>query len=88
MKKLKHCRFQAGYYDKDKKPIYTEIENMQNFDKEFFIKDKSCYTVTEDKSDHLGVHYIVLKENDLLKSATALRIKIIGYLVFSFILWG
>jgi two-component system OmpR family sensor kinase len=88
LKNLKHCRFQAGYYDKDKKPIYTEIDNFEVIEKDFFIKDKSCYTIIEDKSNHLGVHYIVLKENDLSKTVQQMRIKIIGYLVFSFILMG
>jgi two-component system OmpR family sensor kinase len=88
LKELKHCRFEAGYYDKDKNPIYTEIKNMKTFDKPFFIENKSCSTVIEDKSDHLGVHYIVLKEYDLAKSLHELRIKIIGYLVLSFILMG
>jgi len=88
LKKLKLCRFQVGYYDKDKRPIYTELGDFEVTDKDFFIKDKSCYTVTEDKSNHLGVRYIVLKENDLSKTVQQLRIKIIGYLVFSYILMG
>ena len=88
LKNLKHCRFQVGYYDKQKKAVYTEIDDFEVVDKDFFIKDKSCYTVVEDKSNHLGVHYIVLKENDLFKTVQQLRIKIIGYLVFSFILMG
>lgn len=88
LKDLKHCRFQTGYYDKDKKAIYTELDDFEVINKDFFIKDKSCYTVTEDKSDHLGVHYIVLKENNLANILQQMRIKIIGYLVFSFILMG
>ena len=88
LKKLKHCRFQAGYYDKNKKAIYTEFDDFEAINKDFFIKDKSCYTVTEDKSDHLGVHYIVLKENNLASIVQKMRIRIIGYLVFSFILMG
>ena len=88
LKNLKHCRFQVGYYDKDKQAIYTEIDNFEVTDKDFFIKDESCYTMIEDKSSHLGVHYIVLKENDLSKTVQQMRIKIIGYLVFSFILMG
>lgn len=89
LKNLKHCRFQVGYYDKDKKAIYTEIDNFEvTDDTAFFIKDKSCYTVIEDKSSHLGVRYIVLKENELAKTVQSLRIKIIGYLVLSFILMG
>jgi two-component system OmpR family sensor kinase len=88
LKNLKHCRFQAGYYDQHKREIYTEIDDFNVIDKDFFIKDNSAYTVIEDKSNHLGVHYIVLKENELFKSVQQLRIKIIGYLVFSFILMG
>jgi len=88
LKKLKHCRFEAGYYDENKHPIYTEIEKVDRFDTDFFVKDMRCYTVTEDTSKHLGIRYIVLKENDLAETLMALRIKIIGYLVFSFILMG
>jgi len=88
LKELKHCRFMVGYYDKNKKPIYTEIDNVATFDIDFFEDSMKCYTVNEDKSDHLGVRYIVLEETDLAKYIAALRIKIIGYLVLSFILMG
>lgn len=88
LQNLKHCRFHVGYYDAHKKPLYTEIDNIGRFDTDFFIKNMKCYTVYEDKSEHLGVRYIVLEENDLSKSLSALRIKIIGYLVLSFILMG
>ena len=88
LKNLKHCRFKVGYYDKNKKPLYTEIEEVERFDTDFFIKNMKCYTVTEDKNAHLGVKYIVLEENDLAKALANLRTKIIGYLVFSFIFMG
>ncbi len=88
LKKLKHCRFEVGYYDKFKKNIYSEIDNFKGFDKSFFIKNRSCYITIEDKSDYLGVHYIVLKENNLSQTLQDLRIKIIGYLMFSFIFMG
>jgi len=88
LKQLKHCRFEVGYYDKDKHPIYTEIDRVDRFDSDFFIKGKKCYAVTEDQSSHLGVHYIVLRENDLAKTLHALRLKIVGYLILSFILMG
>lgn len=87
LKNLKHCRFEAGYYTKDKTPLYTEINDVSRFDINFFEKNMKCYTVTEDESEHLGVRYIVLKENDLAKSLDDLRFKIIGYLVLSLYLW-
>ena len=88
LQNLKHCRFKAGYYDENKKAIYTEIKDVKSFDSDFFIENMKCYTVMEDKSNHLGVHYIVLKENDLANDLNDLRVKIIGYLVLSFILMG
>ena len=88
LKNLKHCRFKAGYYDENKTPIYTEIDKVSHFETDFFIENANCYTVTEDKSKHLGVRYIVLKENDLSKDLDDLRVKITGYLVLSFILMG
>lgn len=88
LKNLKHCRFLVGYYDENKQPIYTELENVSRFNTDFFVQNKKCYTVTEDKAKHLDVKYVVLQENDLHESLAALRVKIIGYLVFSFILMG
>lgn len=88
LQNLKHCRFEVGYYSKNEKPIYTDIEYFDTFDEDFSIEDGCCYTVIEDNSDHLGVHYIVLKENELLGTLHKLRIKIIEYLVFSFLLMG
>jgi len=88
LKDLKRCRFEAGYYDKSGKPFYTEIPEVSKFDKEFFVKDMKCYAVIEDKSEHLDVRYVVLKESDLAQTLQSLRIRIIGYLVFSFILMG
>jgi two-component system OmpR family sensor kinase len=88
LQNLKHCRFAAGYYDRHHRPLYTEIDNVKRFDKDFYVQDMQCYTVTEDRSDHLGVRYIVLKESDLAGSLQALRLKIIGYLILSFMLMG
>ncbi|HHO64901.1 MAG TPA: HAMP domain-containing histidine kinase, partial [Epsilonproteobacteria bacterium] len=85
---LKHCRFNVGYFDKEKEPIYTEIGDVTRFDTDFYVKDNCCYTVIEDPSDHLGVHYVVLKENELVDTFRQLRIKIIGYLLLSFLLMG
>jgi len=88
LKNLDHCRFDVGYYDKDKKPIFTQIDNFKGFEKAFFEKDACCYNVVVDSSDHLGVSYIVLKENELSHAFTQLRIRIISYLILSFLLMG
>ncbi|HIQ27453.1 MAG TPA: HAMP domain-containing histidine kinase [Sulfurovum sp.] len=88
LKELKHCRFKAGYYSKDKRALYTEIENVRRFDTDFYVENTHCYTVTEDEAEPLDVRYVVLKEYDLAKSLDDLRMKILGYLILSFILMG
>ncbi len=88
LESLKHCRFDVGYYDADKDPLFTEIDDVTRFDTDFYVKNGSCYTVIEDPSEHLGVHYIVLKENELVESFRQLRIRIIGYLLLSFLSMG
>jgi len=88
LKQLNHCRFSVGYYNKDREVIYSEIENFKDFNKSFTINGSSCYSVSEDPSNHLGVHYIVLKESNLSGEIHTLRMKIIGYLILSFIFMG
>ena len=85
---LKHCRFDVGYYDSEKDAIYTEIEDVKKFDQDFYIGNDHCYTVIEDTSAHLGVRYIVLRENELVETFQQLRMRIIGYLILSFLLMG
>ncbi|MFK5976995.1 MAG: HAMP domain-containing sensor histidine kinase [Sulfurovum sp.] len=88
LKSLAHKRFKAGYYDKNKKPIYTEIKSITNFDKPFFMENKSCCSITEDKSNHLGIRYVILKEYDFIYILYDLGIKILTYLIFSFLVMG
>ena len=88
LKGLKHCRFKVGYYDEDGKAIYTEIREPIKFEKDFYIENGQYYTVTRNESVHLGIKYIVLKEGGLSSQIQALRVKIIKYLVLSFILMG
>jgi two-component system OmpR family sensor kinase len=85
---LKHCRFDVGYYDGEKDAIYTEIDEVDRFNEDFYIENDHCYTVIEDTSAHLGVRYIVLKENELIETFQRLRMRIIGYLILSFLLMG
>ena len=88
LKELNQCRFQVGYYDENRKVIYSELEGFDKFDQSFTINRSSCYSVSEDPSNHLGVHYIVLKESNLSDEMHTLRMKIIGYLILSFIFMG
>ncbi|HFS82404.1 MAG TPA: HAMP domain-containing histidine kinase [Epsilonproteobacteria bacterium] len=85
---LDHQRFKVGYYDKRRQKISGTTENFENFDQSFSSDKKSCYAVLEDPSEHLGVRYIVLKESNLSREIHAMRMKIVGYLILSFIFMG
>ena len=88
LKSLKNNRFQSGFYDENKNSIYTEIKHIKTFEKSFFMADKSCCSVLEDKSNHLGIHFVILKESGFVYKIQNLRIKIISYLILSFIIMG
>ena len=88
LKTLNRSRFTIGYYNIDKEIIYSEINNFKDFNKQFIIKDDNYYAVLKDESQHLGVYYIVLKENSLLSQINKIRFKIITYLIFSFLFMG
>jgi len=88
LENLKKCRFKVGYYDEDRKAIFTEIKDHIKFDQDFYIENNQCYTVTQNQTVHLGIKYIVLKESDLSAKIQELRIRIVGYLILSFILMG
>ena len=88
LKNLKHCRFDVGYYDEDGDVIVSDLEEKIHFNHDFYSQDSQYFTVTRNKSVHLGVKYIVLKESELTEQIQALRTKIIGYLILSFLFMG
>ena len=88
LKNLKHCRFDVGYYNEDGDVIVSGISEPVDFNHDFYSRDSEYLAVTRNKSVHLGVKYIVLKESELTEQIQALRVKIIGYLILSFILMG
>jgi len=85
LKNLDNCRFTVGYYDNNRHPIVTKLKSFDRFDKDFFIRDGKGYSVVEDSSAHLGVRYVVLMESELSNALFKLRVRIISYLIFSFI---
>ena len=88
LENLKHCRFDVGYYDEDGDVIVSDIDEKIKFKRDFYSEKSQYFTVTQNKSVHLGVKYIVLKESELTEQIQAFRIKIISYLILSFIFMG
>jgi len=76
LRNLKHCRFDVGYYDEDGDVIVSSIEEKIQFKRDFYSEHEQYFTVTRNKSVHLGVKYIVLKESELVEEIQAFRVKI------------
>lgn len=88
LKSLDLCRFEVGYYDLYGDPLYSKISSFENFGEQFSIHNNECYCVIEDESEHLNVRFIVLKESKMQHTLQVLRMKIISYLIFLFIVMG
>ena len=88
LEQLKPSRFDMGYYDTQKKSVYSTIRNFGDFNQSFLVKDGVCYAVLEDPSSHMGVRYIVVRESNLSGEIMHLRMRIISYLILSFIAMG
>ena len=85
LKKIRSDRFKVGYFDARHRPIYSEISGVPGFQQPFYLGTGSCYSMIECPLKKEGVAYIGLQETELKERLEALRWKIIGYLVLSFL---
>ena len=85
LKGIQSRRFKVGYYDADHRPLYSEISGIPGFEKPFYAGKRSCYSMIKCPLGKEGVAYIALQETKLKGMIRALRWKIIGYLVLSFL---
>ncbi len=85
LKKIRSGRFKVGYFDAQHRPIYSEISGVPGFQQPFYLGTSSCYSMIECPLKKEGVAYIGLQETELKERLKALRWKIIGYLVLSFL---
>ncbi len=83
--------FDFGLYDKDKKPLITDITHKIDFSKKRYIaKSGNLGLIDDGVSGHLGIYYIVIEENsfrDLVNSLLKKSITIFSlvYLVLALI---
>ncbi|WP_456393770.1 sensor histidine kinase [Nitratifractor sp.] len=82
---IKSSRFKVGFFDAKKRPIYSEINGMPGFEQPFYLGVRNCYSMINCPLTKEGVAYIGLEESRLKEMIRALRLKIIGYLMLSFI---
>jgi len=69
--------FKYALFDNNKKPIHTNFEEKVDFSQKIFKKNNSTFYIDEGTAGHLAISYVVIKENNIKNSLSALKQKII-----------
>ena len=85
LRSIRSDKFKVGFFDAHYRPLYSEIEGMPGFRQPFYLGLQSCYSMIHCPLKEEGVAYIGLQETQLKGKIAALRRRIIGYLVLSFL---
>lgn len=82
--------FKYGLYNQDKKPLHVDFIDRVDFTQKRFTINDSMFYVDNGATGHLGVFYVVIKENSLSKSVHKLQkniiyVTIVIYLIIALI---
>ncbi len=75
--KLKINEFKFELYDSKKLALLSKLKEKIDFSKDFYIKDKNLYLIDKSTYLHLGVKYIVIKEDNFFQKINNLSENII-----------
>jgi len=78
--------YKIGIFDKNLKPIYSEIGKKFDANKQFYSCDSNCFSVIKRTNKSKNIGYIVLKNENLAKHLRQLKIKIFSVLGITFII--
>jgi len=82
---IKPLPFKIGIFDKNSKPIYSEIGNSFTNKERFYIHNNQYYSVIKYPPNNLNIGYIVLRDDNLSSYLKKLKLKIIYYTIALFI---
>ena len=88
LQSLNKSKFIVGFYDKNKKIMYSEIETVLKFKHKSFFQDGVFYIIYEDTHHYLDVDYIVMGSKDLVSIINVLRIKFLSYFIIFYLFIG
>lgn len=77
--------YKISFYDEQKNKLFGNIDEKIDFDKRFIENDSFIMIVDNSTVGHLGIEYIVIKDNSFIKKIEELKKTIIGIFLFSFI---
>jgi two-component system OmpR family sensor kinase len=77
--------YKIGIFDKNLKPIYSEIGKKFDASKDFYSCNSNCFSVIKRTSKSKNIGYIVLKNESLAKHLRKLKIKIFTVLGLTFL---
>ncbi len=70
-----------GLYDENKLPIYTQIPEHIDLSKKIYITKEATFYISKAPTGHLGVYFVVIKEDSLDKDLDTLQNDIIAAVV-------
>lgn len=74
--------YEIAFYDENKKKIFGSLEDKIDFTKELSERNNQYILVDDSALGHLGVYFIVIKEDMFYKKISELKIEIILFFIF------
>ena len=78
-------KYRVGFYNKDKKPIVSEIDKVPRFNEDFYGEGTHCYGIVKYPGSKLDVGYIVIQENELKAKLNQLKHKVLIFILSMFV---
>lgn len=73
---LKNKEYKVGFYGKDEKKLFGNIEDKIDFNKEIIDKGKNFILTDKSTFGHLGIYYIAVKEHMYYKQMEIVKVNI------------
>ena len=74
---IKDKSYSMSFYDDNKKKIFGNLDEKIDFNKNIFQKNEYLYLIDSSALGHLGVSYLVIKDNSFFKQKEELKRNII-----------
>ncbi len=82
---LKNRDYQISFYDFDRKKLFGTLDENIDFSKKTITNDKFIMLIDNSTVGHLGIEFIVIKDNSFSKKISELKISIISLFLLSFL---
>lgn len=82
---LENSDYQISFYDNERKKLFGTLDESIDFSKKSITTDDFIMLIDNSTVGHLGIEYIVIKDNSFSKKVDELKISIISLFLISFL---